>query len=68
MFQYGLGVSFLERLMAPEFSCFNRQNETKEYNPNVVTKLLNNYRSHPAILKVISSSHPSRFVVKVFGR
>uniref|UniRef100_A0A672P708 RNA helicase n=1 Tax=Sinocyclocheilus grahami TaxID=75366 RepID=A0A672P708_SINGR len=47
--KYGLGLSLLERLMT--------QNElyqkgTTEYDSRYVTKLLQNYRSHPSILKI----------------
>ena len=45
-------MSFLERLMLPNFQCFNREQPSNQYNPMVVTKLLNNYRSHPAVIKV----------------
>ncbi|XP_069083667.1 RNA helicase Mov10l1 [Pleurodeles waltl] len=53
---YGLGVSFLERLMArllytrdeKSFGAFG------SYNPMLVTKLLKNYRSHPALLDLPS--------------
>ena len=38
--------------MGPKFPCFNRQQPGNEYDPKVVTKLLNNYRSHPAIIEV----------------
>uniref|UniRef100_A0A8C1NG14 RNA helicase n=1 Tax=Cyprinus carpio TaxID=7962 RepID=A0A8C1NG14_CYPCA len=47
--KYGLGLSLLERLMT--------QNElyqkgTTKYDSRYVTKLLQNYRSHPSILKI----------------
>ena len=43
--------------MGPQFPCFNRRpgNESDQvgrYDERFVTKLLNNYRSHPAIIKV----------------
>uniref|UniRef100_A0A8C5DKF1 RNA helicase n=1 Tax=Gouania willdenowi TaxID=441366 RepID=A0A8C5DKF1_GOUWI len=47
--QYGMGVSFLERLMC-DFSLYQKQNGV--FNNRYVTKLLRNYRSHPAILKI----------------
>ncbi|XP_069483962.1 RNA helicase Mov10l1 isoform X2 [Ambystoma mexicanum] len=53
---YGLKVSFLERLMSrPLYS----RDETSygafgSYNPMLVTKLLKNYRSHPALLELPS--------------
>lgn len=47
--EHGLGVSFLERLMTqnPLYS-----KKDGKYNPQFVTKLLKNYRSHPSILKI----------------
>ena len=45
-------MSFLERLMGPNFRCSNRLRPSNQYDPKVVTKLLNNYRSHPKIIKV----------------
>ncbi|KAM6981807.1 putative helicase mov-10-B.2 [Tautogolabrus adspersus] len=47
--KYGMGVSLLERLMN-DFSVY--QKDEGEFNNSFVTKLLNNYRSHPAILEV----------------
>lgn len=54
--QHGLGMSLLERMMT-EVPFYNRipqddDDELGEYNPKLLTKLLKNYRSHPAILKV----------------
>ncbi|XP_065129006.1 RNA helicase Mov10l1 [Paramisgurnus dabryanus] len=47
---FGLGVSFLERLMRlPLYSCSERG-----YNPKLVTKLVYNYRSHEALLELPS--------------
>ncbi|XP_051553163.1 RNA helicase Mov10l1 [Myxocyprinus asiaticus] len=47
---FGLGVSFLERLMGTQlYSCSERG-----YNPLVVTKLVYNYRSHEALLELPS--------------
>ncbi|XP_033126536.1 putative helicase mov-10-B.1, partial [Anneissia japonica] len=43
--------SFLERLMT-ENSLYARKEEKPHYNPKVLTKLLQNYRSHPEILKL----------------
>ncbi|XP_038054517.1 putative helicase mov-10-B.1 [Patiria miniata] len=49
--EHGLGLSFLERLMTgPE--PYHRQDEEPHYDSRVLTKLLHNYRSHPAILKL----------------
>ncbi|KAF6019934.1 MOV10 [Bugula neritina] len=48
--QGGLGVSLLERLMNENL--YKRDQTTQEFNPNYVTKLLQNFRSHPDILKV----------------
>ncbi|XP_070686569.1 RNA helicase Mov10l1 [Pempheris klunzingeri] len=47
---FGLGVSLLERLMAN--SLYSRHNSG--YNPNLVTKLIYNYRSHEALLTLPS--------------
>lgn len=44
---YGLGKSYLERLF--EFECYERGDE------NYVTKLVRNYRCHPAILELPSN-------------
>ncbi|XP_029428141.1 helicase MOV-10 [Rhinatrema bivittatum] len=46
--EHGLGVSLLERLMTDN-SLY--QKTSGQYNPQFVTKLLHNYRSHSAILK-----------------
>jgi hypothetical protein len=57
-FKYGLGVSLLERIMtkAPYYGRIldedDEEDELGEYNPLLLTKLLKNYRSHPAILEV----------------
>ncbi|XP_036958527.1 putative helicase mov-10-B.1 isoform X2 [Acanthopagrus latus] len=50
--KYGMGVSLLERLMK-DFPLYSR-NEKGVFNNHFVTKLLNNYRSHPAILNIPS--------------
>ncbi|KAI7797624.1 putative helicase mov-10-B.2 [Triplophysa rosa] len=47
---HGLDVSLLERLMTQK-ELYNRR-ENMEYDKRYVTKLLQNYRSHPSILKV----------------
>ncbi|XP_068454650.1 putative helicase mov-10-B.2 [Clinocottus analis] len=47
--KYGMGVSLLERLMK-DFSLYGQDEGV--FNNRYVTKLLRNYRSHPAILKV----------------
>ncbi|XP_065103211.1 putative helicase mov-10-B.1 [Paramisgurnus dabryanus] len=47
--KYGLGLSLLERLMTKNDLY---QKETTGYDNRYVTKLLQNYRSHPSILKV----------------
>ncbi|XP_021175631.2 putative helicase mov-10-B.1 [Fundulus heteroclitus] len=46
----GLGLSLLERLMT-EISLY-QPHKTKGFNNRFMTKLLRNYRSHPAILKI----------------
>ncbi|XP_035864328.1 putative helicase mov-10-B.1 isoform X1 [Sander lucioperca] len=48
--KHGLGVSLLERLMN-DISLY-MSHETHGFNNRFVTKLLRNYRSHPAILKI----------------
>uniref|UniRef100_A0A671X321 RNA helicase n=1 Tax=Sparus aurata TaxID=8175 RepID=A0A671X321_SPAAU len=47
--KFGMGVSLLERMMN-DFPLYQKNED--EYNNCFVTKLLHNYRSHPAILKV----------------
>uniref|UniRef100_A0A4W6DP67 RNA helicase n=1 Tax=Lates calcarifer TaxID=8187 RepID=A0A4W6DP67_LATCA len=47
--KYGMGVSLLERMMN-DFSLYQKDNDV--FNNRYVTKLLRNYRSHPAILKI----------------
>ncbi|PFX17671.1 putative helicase MOV-10 [Stylophora pistillata] len=48
--EYGLGISLLERLM---MSCNTyRREPDKGYNPNLLTKLVNNYRSHRDIIEI----------------
>ncbi|XP_046881375.1 putative helicase mov-10-B.1 isoform X1 [Hypomesus transpacificus] len=49
--QHGLGLSLLERLMKHN-SLYQKTGELGHYNSRFVTKLLRNYRSHPAILKI----------------
>lgn len=46
----GLGRSMLERLM--DLDLYKPDPTTGKFNPKVVTKLLQNYRSHPAILNI----------------
>ncbi|TKS77630.1 putative helicase mov-10-B.2 [Collichthys lucidus] len=48
--QNGLGVSLLERLMSN--NSLYKSHKTRGFNNHYVTKLLRNYRSHPAILKI----------------
>uniref|UniRef100_H3DLP5 RNA helicase n=1 Tax=Tetraodon nigroviridis TaxID=99883 RepID=H3DLP5_TETNG len=49
--QYGLGVSLLERLMKDN-TLYQQNPDTGHFDNRYVTKLLRNYRSHAAILKV----------------
>ncbi|XP_035236644.1 putative helicase mov-10-B.2 isoform X2 [Anguilla anguilla] len=49
--QHGLGLSLLERLMKHN-RLYKKDEETQEFDRRFVTKLLRNYRSHPAILKI----------------
>ncbi|XP_033943961.1 putative helicase mov-10-B.1 isoform X1 [Pseudochaenichthys georgianus] len=48
--KHGLGVSMLERLM--NNIVLYKSHETHGFNNRFVSKLLRNYRSHPAILKI----------------
>ncbi|XP_041800816.1 putative helicase mov-10-B.1 [Chelmon rostratus] len=48
--KHGLGVSLLERLMR-DINLY-KLHETYGFNNRFVTKLLRNYRSHPALLKI----------------
>lgn len=45
----GLGVSLLDRLMSMDLY---KPSKNGKYNEKLITKLLQNFRSHPAILKV----------------
>lgn len=49
--KYNLGRSFLERLMT---TCDVYQRKNGKYDPRVLTRLLRNYRSHPAIVNLPS--------------
>ncbi|KAI1893092.1 hypothetical protein AGOR_G00140310 [Albula goreensis] len=49
--EHGLGLSLLERLMKHN-RLYKKDGETGLYDNRFVTKLLRNYRSHPAILKL----------------
>ncbi|XP_012690883.1 putative helicase mov-10-B.1 [Clupea harengus] len=49
--RHGLGLSLLERLMRDN-PLYQKSTDTYQYDGHFVTKLLRNYRSHPAILKV----------------
>jgi helicase MOV-10 len=46
----GLGRSLLERLC--QHSVYTRGEDSGEFDPRVLTKLVENYRSHPAILEL----------------
>lgn len=48
--KFGLDKSILERLMS--MPLYSKKPDTNRYDGNVLTKLVLNYRSHPAILKV----------------
>ena len=54
---YGLNVSLLERLISRPLYCRNEDKFSDHgcYDPLLVTKLINNYRSHPAVLKLPSA-------------
>jgi helicase MOV-10 len=52
---FGMGVSYMERLVktSPAYSDVNVENDQSvSYPPDLVTMLIRNYRSHPAILKL----------------
>ncbi|XP_029007903.1 putative helicase mov-10-B.1 isoform X2 [Betta splendens] len=49
--QSGLGLSLLERLMKDN-PLYQKSKDSGHFDTRFVTKLLRNYRSHPAILKV----------------
>ncbi|XP_078488067.1 RNA helicase Mov10l1-like [Ciona intestinalis] len=51
---YGLGISLLERLMQLKEYLRDDGIHEKGYNQLLVTKLVNNYRSHPALLTLPS--------------
>ncbi|XP_048873880.1 putative helicase mov-10-B.1 isoform X2 [Brienomyrus brachyistius] len=48
--KYGLGMSLLERLMS--HIQLYKKNSEMQFDDRCVTKLVKNYRSHPAILKI----------------
>lgn len=48
---YGFGISMLERLMT-HCTSYKRNENSDSYDSNVLTKLINSYRSHPAILNL----------------
>ena len=54
---YGLEIPLLERLMSRPLYCRNEDKFSDHgcYDPLLVTKLINNYRSHPAVLKLPSA-------------
>ncbi|XP_078105163.1 putative helicase mov-10-B.1 [Sander vitreus] len=49
--QYGLGLSLLERLMRHN-TLYQKSTDSGHFDTRFVTKLLRNYRSHAAILKI----------------
>ncbi|KAM7423013.1 hypothetical protein PAMA_010850 [Pampus argenteus] len=49
--QHELGLSLLERLMRDN-TLYQKSTDSGQYDTRFVTKLLRNYRSHPAILKI----------------
>nr|XP_046239070.1 putative helicase mov-10-B.1 isoform X2 [Scatophagus argus] len=49
--QYGLGLSLLERLMTDNI-LYQKSTDSGHFDSRFVTKLLRNYRSHAAILKI----------------
>lgn len=51
MYEYFSGMSFLERLINHN-PLYLKNEGTKQYNSDVMVKLIKNYRSHSVILKV----------------
>lgn len=51
MYVYFAEMSLLERLMS-QCKIYQKDAETNTYNPDYITKLVNNYRSHKDILHV----------------
>nr|CAB3263914.1 putative helicase Mov10l1 [Phallusia mammillata] len=51
---YQLGISLLERLMSQDIYQYDASKYIEGYNELLVTKLVKNYRSHPAILSLPS--------------
>ena len=51
--KYGLQISLLERLMST-MDIYQRHPKTLLYDTRVITKLLNNFRSHPKLLTLPS--------------
>ncbi|XP_064633916.1 putative helicase MOV-10 [Lineus longissimus] len=49
---FGLDISLLERLMETSEPYGRRPQEACHYDPRLITKLVDNYRSHPAILEL----------------
>ncbi|EFA02630.2 putative RNA helicase armi-like Protein [Tribolium castaneum] len=47
--EYGFGTSMLERLM-DTCVCYQKNANSKKYNPSALTKLVKNYRSHKVII------------------
>ncbi|KAL9702500.1 hypothetical protein quinque_006018 [Culex quinquefasciatus] len=47
--QMGLGMSMLERLM--NLTVYQKDPESHKYNPQIITKLLRNFRSHETLLR-----------------
>lgn len=48
----GLGISLLERLM--DHHIYQKDEDTKQYNTDIITKLIRNFRSHEMLLKLPS--------------
>jgi len=55
----GMSVSYLERLMGREV--YERRDGDEKYRPELVTKLVRNYRSHPSIIEL-----PNRYAGSTF--
>ena len=47
---YVVDTSLLERLLT--YDVYKKNSTTNKYNEKYITKLLNNYRSHPKIIKI----------------
>ncbi|XP_012556830.2 uncharacterized protein LOC100201712 isoform X1 [Hydra vulgaris] len=63
--EYGLGISYLERLTFLKLYERNEKDyfDVGGYNPLVITKLVNNYRSHASLLRLSSNIFYNRELI-----